>query len=289
MPLLVLLACTSATDSVDSAGVDDSAAPDTGRHGPEIAAPALTAASVGTALSDALGWGLPIFPPLSRTFSSLMAQGDAICTPSPMAIENLMAGGCRAASGVVFSGAGGGGGGWHDSELYGFRLRADFVITDVEGFPFEVGGDTQATVTLTDEALVLSQELLGSFRYEPAGLWLGEGTSGAAWIEARVDTDGTVTAQVDGGYDLGGAAVYFDQLAVGGTCGPAPTGGMRLRDDASGYWYVFTYSSSCDTCGEVVYAGSVSLGTTCVDAAPAFAAMGLELSAYMENDAGEAP
>lgn len=288
MALFLLLACTSATEPVDtSRAIDtpdgDSGGDDSGPVGPDIPAPALSAADVGLALDEALAWGLPTFPLLARTFTALMAQGDEVCTPSEVAFELLMAGGCRAASGVVFSGAGGGVAGWNETgEAYRYQLRADFVITDVEGYSFEVGGDTQASVGVADGALTLSQELLGSFRYPPAGLWLGEGTSGAAWIEARVEDDGAVVAQVDGGYDLGGAAVYFDALAVGGACGTAPTGGIRLRDDA-GYWYVFTYGAECDTCGEVVYAGDVTLGRACVDPSAAFAAMGADLSAYMAD------
>ncbi|MDP2308490.1 MAG: hypothetical protein Q8P18_20895 [Pseudomonadota bacterium] len=284
MALLLFLACMSPPDPADPERVapgDDSGAPgDTGPVGPEIPSPALTAAGVGSALSEALAWGLPTFPLLARTFSGLMAQGDAVCTPEPVAFQNLMAGGCRAASGVVFSGAGGGFGAWDDAgEVYSYQLRADFVITDVDGHPFEVGGDTQASVTVTDGALALSQELLGSFRYEPAGLWLGAGTSGAAWIEASVGDDGALVAQVDGGYDLGGAAVYFDQLAIGGACGTRPSGGMRLRDD-SGYWYLFTYGAGCDTCGGVVYADGVSLGAACVDPTAAFATVGEDVSAF---------
>ncbi|MDP2311325.1 MAG: hypothetical protein Q8P41_00355 [Pseudomonadota bacterium] len=284
---LLLLACSAPTPepprdedtAVSETGVE--ATDDTAPTGPTIPAPSLTAAGVGDALAEALAWQIPTFPPLARSFAALMAQGDSRCTPDAEAFEILTPGGCRAESGVVYSGAGGGVGRWEEA-VYSYQIRADLVIIDTGGNPFEVGGDTQATVTVVDGGVTFSQELLGSFHYLPAGLWLGEGTSGSAWIEATFGDDGTILAELDGGYDLGGAAVYFDDLAVGGTCGDSPTGAIRLRDDA-GYWYVLTFSSACDTCGEVVYADEVSLGEACVDPTVAMAAMAADLAAYMHE------
>jgi len=290
--LLVLAACAPSAPvsslaedaAAPPASAEDTAtgtdtAPDTGETGPEVPPPALAAAEVGAALDAALSGGIPTFPEAIGAFSSLMALGVG-CTPDDRFFKILDPEGCLAPSGVTYSGAGGAVGGWDDAgAVYTYELRGDLVIIDAAGIPYEMGGDIDTVVTPYAGGLGFSQQFLGTFRYAAAPTWLGVGTSGSAWIEADIGDDGALTAQIDGGYDLGGASVYFDALTVGGACGGAPTGGMRLRD-VSGYWYAFSYGPECDTCGQVSYAGA-PLGEACVDSAVAMSGIGDAVRAWM--------
>jgi hypothetical protein len=285
--LLVLAACAPSEPpapvvppSEDTAGDTDTGG-DTAETGPEVPPPALTAAEVGAALDAALSGGIPTFPEAIGAFSALMALGVG-CTPDDRFFKILDPEGCLAPSGVTYSGAGGAVGGWDDAgEVYAYELRGDLVIIDAAGVPYEMGGDIDTVVTPYVGGLAFSQQFLGTFRYPAAPTWLGRGTSGSAWIEAGIGDDGALVAQVDGGYDLGGASVYFDALTVGGACGSAPTGAIRLRD-VSGYWYVFTYGPECDMCGDVAYAGD-SLGGACVDPTAAMAGIGEAVRTWMSD------
>ena len=286
--LLVLAACAAPVSDLPAAqdtargdtGADDTAT-DTGPTGPDVPPPALTASEVGAALDVALAGEIPTFPEAIGAFSALMALGVG-CTPDDRFFKILDPEGCLAPSGVTYSGAGGAVGGWDDAgEVYTYELRGDLVIIDAAGVPYEMGGDIDTVVTPYVGGLAFSQQFLGTFRYPAAPTWLGRGTSGSAWIEADIGDDGALVAQVDGGYDLGGASVYFDALTVGGACGSAPTGAIRLRD-MSGYWYVFTYGPECDTCGDVVYAGD-SLGAACVDPTAAMAGIGEAVRTWMSD------
>jgi hypothetical protein len=285
--LLVLAACAPSEPpapvvppSEDTAGDTDTGG-DTAETGPEVPPPALTAAEVGAALDAALSGGIPTFPEAIGAFSALMALGVG-CTPDDRFFKILDPEGCLAPSGVTYSGAGGAVGGWDDAgEVYAYELRGDLVIIDAAGVPYEMGGDIDTVVTPYVGGLAFSQQFLGTFRYPAAPTWLGRGTSGSAWIEAGIGDDGALVAQVDGGYDLGGASVYFDALTVGGACGSAPTGAIRLRD-VSGYWYVFTYGPECDMCGDVAYAGD-SLGAACVDPTAAMAGIGEAVRTWMSD------
>jgi hypothetical protein len=278
--LLVLAACAPSEPpapvvppSEDTAGDTDTGG-DTAETGPEVPPPALTASEVGAALNAALSGGIPTFPEAIGAFSALMALGVG-CTPDDRFFKILDPEGCLAPSGVTYSGAGGAVGGWDDAgEVYAYELRGDLVIIDAAGVPYEMGGDIDTVVTPYVGGLAFSQQFLGTFRYPAA-------PTGSAWIEAGIGDDGALVAQVDGGYDLGGASVYFDALTVGGACGSAPTGAIRLRD-VSGYWYVFTYGPECDMCGDVAYAGD-SLGAACVDPTAAMAGIGEAVRTWMSD------
>lgn len=238
---------------------------------PDVPTPGWTRAEVESRLAAALAGDFPSFPLLQNTYEDLMRHGDGVCPPSTSGFELLA--GCDATTGYTYRGAGGGFSSWTDG-VYSFNLRADMEIQDPAGAAFEVGCDVKSEVAPDGDDLVLTEQFIGSMAYPPAGGWLGPGTSAAAWLEADFPAVGPPVVHVDGGYQLGADAVYFDDLRLDG----CPRGGLGLRDP-SGHWYTLGYDEACG-CGELRFA-ETDLGRACVDPAPTFVALGARLRDHL--------
>lgn len=222
--------------------------------GPE---PEWSASDVEEGLGAALAYQLPAFPLVAATWDELLSHGDGLCPPTPNGFDIIGGEGCTSEDGYTFSGIAGHVDGWSGSSFV-FQVYGDFVITDAEGRRFSVGGSNTAILDEEDGKTTLQHTFLGSMQYEGGDLWLADGTSAAAWIEATIAEDGATAVHLEGGYRLGPWSIYFDDVTVTDGCA---AGGTRLRDDR-GYWYDLAYAD-CE-CGPVAFEGR-AIGEACVD------------------------
>ncbi|MBM4369319.1 MAG: hypothetical protein FJ102_24110, partial [Deltaproteobacteria bacterium] len=100
--------------------------------------------------------------------------------------------------------------------------------------------------------------------------WLAAGASLGSYWSGTLSAGGGYAIQLDGGFTVGGTTIDMAGLSLGGACGRALSGTLAVRD-AQGYWYDLALdASTCDGCGDILFADQVALGRACVNVAERF-------------------
>jgi hypothetical protein len=162
---------------------------------------------------------------------------------------------------------------------YDMTFEGDLVIVDPTGDEFLGGGSLAYTVDVAGaDQEDWSAEIIGTWVWPRADGWFGALESVGLYLSGT--TRGSdYAATLVGGVTSEGDSVYFQDLVFDAGCGSQPAGEVRLRDAGSSYWYTVALPGDCGGCGEVVYAGSTSLGEVCLD----LAAAGADLAGAMAH------
>jgi hypothetical protein len=269
-----LLACASTEPAPAAAAAAE---------GPRNPEPDLDAATVGATLEAAFARGVPEAPTIIATYRNLLLHGDERC-PGGGVFEGGMSvmepeGCANPSSGYQYQGVCGG---FYlacsdtDDDGQPDRCSSDIMgdgwIRDRTGAMFVIGGHVSVGVSGTDAAAVVTEEMYGSWGYPASPMaWLTQDLSLGFVVEGTFSRGSLSPLTFQGGMSVGNLVASMEGLRLGGACGDAPEGTVGLRSDA-GYWYDLTYdTSTCDTCGEVVFDGRIRLGRACADVSEALA------------------
>lgn len=284
--LAIALACTA--DGVEDSGPTGSTEMSEPRH-PEAA---YTAEEAASALREAVRFGIPLPPPTVATWRELMAHGDDECPGGQWdhgALEVFPPDGCTAASGYWYQGVGSAQANWMDEDrdgnldLYRQEMKTDGAMMDAEGNKFYFGGAILLELSGTPEAGgTYEAEILGTYGYPLAeSLWMQAGASTGSYLSGEIAADGSFTLLGNGGFTVGEQSVGMEDFTMNVGCPGLPGGTLGVRDEA-GYWYDLTYDeTTCDSCGEVVFDNTQSLGRACAEVTPAFESSFDEVIALM--------
>lgn len=235
--------------------------------------PQWTAEQVGEQIEAFTASATPDPCTIANAFLGLMAQADDICPgQGPTNYQNpdgVL--GCTATSGVHYQGVA-----WYyasetadDVLPLDWVHGGDFVIVDAAGASMSGGGEITYEADIEDDSLEFAYELYGSWVYEAATGWLGEGVSGVITASGSIAENASVLT-LNGGVGVGGRRLDFlDFTATEATeCPWEPSGRLGVRDE-DGYWYDWTFELDCDPCADVVFTSTGELvGELCTDLAP---------------------
>lgn len=231
--------------------------------------PPWTADEVGARVVEFTEGGPPSLHGAADTFLQLMTMGDASCPGSPNDLNQLL--GCTASTGAEYRGIGwffsGEGGDFMplDTSAAIYSHGGDFEIVTPEGAVATGGGGGYYSSGRDDTSFWYEMEMKGSWSYSAHQGWLGRGFSGV-YVATGEMVDGATTLSLNGGMNVGGIALSFDDYGLGGdpACDFHPVGALEVRDP-DGYWYRWELGDDCDDCGPLVYHLDQDLGELCLD------------------------
>jgi hypothetical protein len=246
--IALLWGCATPTDTATTVGLPEITAPEV--------EPGWSPAEVGAILEERLA-ALPDPALPVAVYLELMSAGDDACPGDPYQILDTWLYGCDADTGYAYAGisvyleeqttlSG------MDVMITG--MKGDFWIDTPAGDTFELGGHA---FTGTMEGGWLGR-LEGSLTWTAGEPWLAEGFSGVYFIVSMTDR----YLLLDGALTVEGTHFGMDELLLDASCGWAPSGRLRLRDDSGG-WYTLALPG-CSPCGMLSFEG-IDQGELCLD------------------------
>lgn len=263
-PLLVscFLACQASPDD----SVQAEAPAGTPFTAPELH-PIWTSAEAQEHAQAALDLGWPAPGVLADTFWGLVADyGDAVC-PGEDALSTPNLQGCTADSGATFAGLAV----WNymtdTPTTQDWILSGDLVIVTPDGREFVGGGSAGARAQVQGGTTRVSTDVRGTWRFEGADAWLGEGVSDVFRAMGEI-TDARSQVLLDGVVGVGTAAMDLREVALASdVCDGHAIGVMAVRDPSGG-WFELDSTDRCDGCFDVTWAGE-PVDDICLDLRPA--------------------
>ncbi len=275
----ILLACANAADS--GPGLDTATL--AGGSEPRVPEAELSAEEAAAAIEAAMALGLPTPLAPIDTLTALLLAGDDMC-PGPAresgGMEVIDVRGCVSGEGYWYQGVGAAWAQWAEEPNTGYArtfelvFSADGTIAEPPGGEmFEFGGTIEVDFDYDAEGNAsITGSVQGTYDFPAAEEpWLAAGASLGSYWTGTVSDPGDYAIQLDGGFTLGGTTIDMASLSIGGPCGEALSGTIAYRD-TRGYWYDLALDeSTCDGCGNVVFAATSELGRACVNVAERFA------------------
>ena len=284
--ILLLLGCTSGSQVVDTAPVEDTASstPDWSQL-----APTWTEEDVRTEVEAALEYGLPRPEVICENLLDLLAYGDGDCPGHDDQISNTVWGleGCTADSGYTYKGL------LVYEEFLDWDDPFEFLLQSITIGDFQIihhtgeivlgGGnvDYERQLEAGQSSNQQARSLIRGMWRDPLHTepWLAAGISAYLSMLLESEPDGGVMMQLEGSLGIDEYYLYFDQLEfLSSDCGGTPrSGGIWIRQPDSS-WYQLTYDGSCG-CPALTWNHTEVIGEACVDTSSLYDHLLLSLGA----------